>query len=265
MGKLVTLISFFILLVLNCKSQQTNSTFIANNVQNIAADNLGNLYLISPEGQIKKLNSKLDSVGLFNNLKQLGNIENIDVTNPLKILVFYKNFSTILVLDRFMNVKATIDLRKLKILQASSIALAFDNSIWVYDELENKIKKIDENGNLSFESTDLRLVFDDIKPIEKIIDNNGKLYLYNKTQGLLQFDYYGAFKKKFLFTSYDQIFINNNECYGFKENKVEVSNLQLLTSFYKNYPVINESTKILLHSNHLYFIKNNQLFSTTFN
>lgn len=264
MGRIVAIILLSFCMFFESKSQNWESTFIAKNVENVAADNLGNLYIISPEGQIKKLNSKGDSVGLFNNVRQLGAIESIDVTNPLKVLVFYKNFSIILVLDRFMNVKATIDLRRQNILQASTIALSFDNLIWVYDEVESKVKKMDENGNISFESTDLRMVFDTIKPIEKIIDNDGKLYLYNQTQGLLQFDYYGGFKKKFSFLHYSEIFVNNNVCYLFKDSVIEVSNLQLLTSLSKKYPLIHQSSKTFLQGNKIYFIKSKELFSTTF-
>lgn len=265
MGRLSLVILLMYVLVFKCFAQKTNVNFIASNVENIAADNLGNLYLVSPEGQIKKLDSKLDSVGLFNNKRQLGNIDYIDVSNPLKILVFYKNFSTILVLDRFMNIKAVVDLRKQNILQTSAIALSFDNLVWVYDELENKVKKVDENGNVLFESTDLRLVFNDIKPIEKIIDSNGKLYLYNKTQGLMQFDYYGALKKKFSFLNYNQVCVQQEKFYGFKDSTIEISNINLLTTSSKSYPIIQGFSKIVLQGNKLYFVKNNQLYTTSIN
>lgn len=261
MGKLKYIIFFFLSLFFETQAQNIGETFIATNVENISVDNLGNLYFISPEGQIKKLSNKLDSVGLFNNVRQLGMIECIDVTNPLKILVFYKNFSTILVLDRFMNVKATVDLRKQNILQASAVALSFDNLIWVYDELDNKLKKIDENGAVVFESTDLRLVFNEVKPIEKIIDVDGTLYLYNSTNGLLLFDYYGAFKKKFpLLLNYTHVFIRNNQCYGIKDSIVEITDMLLLKSSQKTYPFLQNATTTYLQGEKLFYIKNRHLY-----
>jgi hypothetical protein len=35
----------------------------------------------------------------FNNVKKFGKISTIDVSNPLKVLLYYKDFSTIVVLD----------------------------------------------------------------------------------------------------------------------------------------------------------------------
>ena len=55
----------------------------------------------------------------------------IDATNPLKILVYYREFTTIIELDRFLNIVNTIDLRNQNILQAKAVGLAYDNNVWV--------------------------------------------------------------------------------------------------------------------------------------
>lgn len=263
MGKLVSFI-FLFLQTIFLQAQFTNESVIAKQVVDAAVDNLQNLYLISPKGQIKKLNQKLDSVAVFNNIRQYGTIASIDVSNPLKIVVFYKNFSTILVLDRFLNVKATLDLRKQNILQASAVALSFDNFFWIYDELENKLKKLNDNGELVFESTDLRLVFNEIKPIEKIIDSEGKLYLYNKHQGLMLFDYYGAFKKKFAFLGYQNLFIKDKECIGIKDSIVEINDLNNFSSSTQELNFLKGSSKILFYESQVYYIKNQELCKTKF-
>jgi len=41
-------------------------------------------------------------------------MSSIDVTNPLKILLYYKKFTTVVVLDRFLNIRNTINFRKKK-------------------------------------------------------------------------------------------------------------------------------------------------------
>jgi len=39
-------------------------------------------------------------------------VAQLDVTNPLRVLLYYKDFSTIVILDRLLSNRSTIDLRK---------------------------------------------------------------------------------------------------------------------------------------------------------
>ena len=193
---------------------QINKT-ITGSFSDFYTDNLQNIYLISANtNQIKKLNSNGDSVAVFNNTVRYGKIYSLDVTNPLKVLVYYKDFSTVVILDRFLATRTTIDLRRLGITQARAIAQSYDSNIWLYDEGEGKMKKVDENNNVLLESSDLRLVFDDSLSPQKIIDNNGQLYLYDNRLGWLIFDYYMAFKKRLPFDHWQDVNANDNVLFG---------------------------------------------------
>ncbi len=143
----------------------------------------------------------------------------MDVSNPLKILVYYKDFATVVLLDRFLSTRATIDLRRLGITQVKAVALSYDSNIWLYDEGEGKLKKLDENGNVLVESADLRLVFDEALSGVKIMDNNSQLYLYDNQLGWLIFDYYTAFKKRLPFTDWTDVNANDNQLSGRNENQ----------------------------------------------
>lgn len=159
------------------------------------ADNFGNIFLVSAKNQVKKLNQDFDSAGVFNDIRRYGDIYRLDVSNPLKIIVYYKDFTTIVVLDRFLNIRNTIDLRNAGILQAKAVAQSYDNNYWVFDELNGKLKKIDDNGKVLLESPDLRILFSYQYIPQHIIDTDGALYLYDNKKGWTIFDYYGAFKK----------------------------------------------------------------------
>ncbi|MGI8636957.1 MAG: hypothetical protein ACR2KZ_16305 [Segetibacter sp.] len=167
---------------------------LTTKANDFTTDNLGNIYLLTPTNQVKKVDTKGDSIAVYNDVKRYGKIFSIDATNPLKILVYYKDFSTIIILDRLLNVRAAIDLRKQDILQARAIATSYDNNIWVFDEMDSKIKKIDDSGRVLFESTDFRQIFDSVPAPVSIYDRDGQLYLYDPTKGLFVFDYYGAKK-----------------------------------------------------------------------
>ncbi|WP_018613115.1 hypothetical protein [Segetibacter koreensis] len=170
---------------------------IDGEIKDFTTDNLRNIYLLNATNQIKKVNDRGDSIAVYNDVRRFGKICSIDATNPLKILVFYKDFSTIVVLDRLLNSRAVIDLRKQNILQVAAVTSSYDNNIWLYDELDNKLKKIDDNGNLLLESSDFRQVFDSVPLPSSMYDRDGQLYLYDPSKGLLVFDYYGAKKNAF--------------------------------------------------------------------
>src|SRR6187200_1750779 len=97
---------------------QSDTVFILNKTlpgdfSYFTVDNLDNLYLVNnSSNQLKKIDGNGDSVGVFNNVRKYGKLFSIDATNPLKLLLFYKNFATIVVLDRFLNVRNTINLGK---------------------------------------------------------------------------------------------------------------------------------------------------------
>lgn len=158
-------------------------------------DNLGNIFLVNKNNQVKKLNQNLDSVAVFNDTRRYGDISLLDVTNPLKIIVYYKDFTSFVVLDRFLNIRNTVDLRTANIMQAKALAQSYDNHYWVFDELDNAIKKIDDKGNLLLQSPDFRILFSEPYNPASIIDADGLLYLYDNKRGWLIFDYYGTYKQ----------------------------------------------------------------------
>jgi hypothetical protein len=194
------------------------------------ADNLGNLYIISKNNQLKKLNPKGDSMGVFNDVRKYGKLFSIDATNPLKTILFYRDFRTIVVLDRLMNIINTIDLRKQNIFQVRSVAPSYDNNIWIFDEQESKLKKVAEDGRVVSETADLRLVFDEAPAPVSMFDQNGFVYLYDPNKGMYIFDYYGALKNKLPLLNWTDVQVVGNTILGRKEGNLtvyETGSLQL--------------------------------------
>ncbi|TAH02912.1 MAG: hypothetical protein EAZ17_03070 [Sphingobacteriales bacterium] len=184
------------------------------------ADNLGNLYLLSKENQLKKLNVKGDSMGVFNDVRRYGKLYSINAANPLRTLLYYKDFRTVVVLDRLMNPVNVIDLRKQNMFQVRAVAPAYDNNVWIFDEQESKLKKVDEEGKVVLETPDLRLVLQDALSPTRLFDQNGYVYAYDPERGMFIFDYYGAMKNKLTLLHWDDVQVIGSEIIGRKEGKV---------------------------------------------
>ena len=75
----------------------------------------------------------------YNNLG-LGKITRVDFQNPLQIVVFYKNFNTVVLLDNQLNEIKKIDFNlKLTPVSLEAVALSSQNQIWIYDSISSKI------------------------------------------------------------------------------------------------------------------------------
>jgi hypothetical protein len=168
-------------------------------------DNLGNLYLFGARQQLKKISPTYDSLAVFNDTRHFGKLYMLDASNPLRILLFYRDFGAIIILDRFLNVRTVLNLRTAGYQQVSAITLSYDNNIWLYDELENMIKKIDEGGKTLTTSPDFRILFDDPPQPQALQDFNRYLYAYDSAKGLLVMDYFGAFKNKLSFFGWKNV------------------------------------------------------------
>ena len=170
---------------------------ISGHFKHFELDKLGNLFLLGTNGsQFTEYNKKGDSINHYDNISSYGQITALDVSNPLKLAVYYRDYATIVVLDRFLSPVNTIDLRKAGIWEAQTIATSYDNQYWVYDKQEARIKKVNGQGKVTFASSDLRQVFDEGLDPVRLLDRDGLLYAYDPGYGWYIFDYYGALKQK---------------------------------------------------------------------
>ena len=247
------------LLVVFARAQITDSSFslvktYKGDVAGAAVDNLDNLYIISSTGQVKKFGPKGDSIGVFNGIRAHGKLTAIDITNPLKPLLFYKDFSNVVVLDRFLANRVSLNLRKYNILQPSAIGLSYDNNIWVFDTYDNKLKKMDEAGNLLLQTDDFRTLFNQPFAPQKIINENGFVYLADSAVGIFVFDNYGTFKRKIALKNWNAIDVTNGRIVRLSKDAVVVYNPLNFSERSFQYP---SSFKPYLHS----FTANNKFIT----
>ena len=227
----------------------------AGRVKQFTADNLGNIYVLTPAGLLIKYNDRGDSLNVFNDVRRYGAVYTMDATNPMKVLLYYRDFSMIVMLDRYLNKINTIDLRKAGIFQARAVGLAYDNNIWVFDEQSAKLKKIDETGRLLGETPDLRQVLDIMPSPAQIIDRDSFVYLYDEVNGLYIFDYYATLKNALSLKGISDLQVINKTIVGrrghelvrYTPGTLELTELQLPTA-------IQQAEKICITQQDIYVL-----------
>lgn len=191
-----------------------------------AADAIGQLYVLTSSGQLKKFGPAGDSIGVFNEVRQYGRLHRLDVTNPMKPLLYYGDFGTVVILDRFLRRVQSIDLRKLGIFQPLAIARSYDNQVWVYNGQDTRLRKLSEEGQVLLSTPELRTVMDDPPMPQQVFDRNGRVYLYDVDRGLFVFDYYGAFQQRLELTGWRYPDIVEGRLMGLKDGKVMLYSLK---------------------------------------
>ncbi len=257
------LVSCFLLSV--SSMAQTDSTFLhlrtmRGDIIDFTVDNLDNIYILNSRNQVKKFNANGDSVGIYNDVKKFGQATLIDVSNPLKVLLYYKDFATVVMLDRFLNSVNSIDLRKQNIFQAKAIGQSYDNKIWVYDEMENKLKKVGEDGKLIQETPDFRLLLGVAPSPIKIFDENRYVYVYDSIYGVYVFDYFGALKNNIMIDHWQNFKVAGKYIFGSRSDtlfRYEISSFRV--DEWKMPEQIYKSKAFNFSSTRLYALKNDAI------
>ena len=176
-----------ILYVSTCLAQQDSVQFkfirsFAIEANNLQTDEQGNIYVIN-NNELKKYNSE----GLFLNsfsTKNNYNITSINVSNPIKILLFIKETNKIIFLNKTLNIINTMFLYNYDIYSPQFVCSSVRNGFYVYDNSEYSLFFISNNKNEQIKIDFFNNKFE----LNYIQENNNKLYLNYPDTGIIVLD-----------------------------------------------------------------------------
>ena len=158
----------------------------------LTSDALGNIYIINGS-EIVKYNEKGQICCTFSN-RNFGAITSIDARDPLRILLFYKPFSMVILLDNNLTEQTSINLNSLEIYDPLLVCNSETQGIWVYDNATARLYKFDSKLQAVGLSNDLQQdVMKHILPI-MMTESDYWLVILEK-ENLLVFDKMGNYFK----------------------------------------------------------------------
>jgi hypothetical protein len=247
-----------VMILRQANAQERPQRIISGDFKRFDVDNLGNLYVITRSNQLRKYSPEGDSVGVFNDFVRYGRLRNLDVSNPMRIVLFYPDFGTILLLDRMLKPIEAIDLRRLSMIQVSAVATSYDNHCWLYDDQEARLRKIDVQGRLLLESPDLRMIMDEVPHPSFLSDQQGTVSMYDTARGLYIFDLYGAFQQRIPLLGCSDVRVTGRSFEGICNG--QIMSYDLKTGRMIKWPLSFDSTdirQIIFQPAGLYAIDNN--------
>jgi hypothetical protein len=185
-------------------------------------DQFGNVYVIR-SGEIKRFDSEYREVAHYSN-PYLGKITSIDLSDPLRILIFYKNYNQVVWLDKYLaEIISPVMLDQLGHEQVPVLCSSSQGGFWLYDEITSQVYYLDSNMDPVYESISLRSMLDHTQQPVSMIEKNKQVYLNVPGKGIIVFDRFGNYLKtipltecsRFQVTDTDIIYFNNDSLYKY--------------------------------------------------
>jgi len=162
----------------------------------VELDNLNRLYVVNENNVVINYSSENKEMYRYANNRR-GNITDINVSNPLKILVFYGDFNQIVTLDNTLSPIKEFGLSDLGFSDISAVAITNDDLYWIYDPMRFRLLKINESGNVINESSNVQDFGVDSVNIVKIRESGNFVVLLDPDKGFYIFDNLGQFIRAF--------------------------------------------------------------------
>ncbi len=236
-----------------------NVSFFAQDCGFLAIDIQGNTYSTKNNEIIKESANNAGTFRISNKL--LGDIFSIDVRNPMRPLLFYKDVQKLVITDNTLSKQnqSVISFEELGMYQITAVASSkMDNGIWLYDQELFQIVKINQHIDRIIETGNLKQILglENLEPL-KMIEVGGYLYLHCANNGILVFDIYGTYFKTIPLLNIDTWNISNNfllytskgQAFAYHIKTLEILDLQKL----------NRSNPIWIDFKTVYFCKDNTL------
>lgn len=212
------------LLILSFSSQSANAQnyqlikSIPAKEAKIVSDYLANLYLI--ENYRLSLYDKNGNSSYIYEDYSHGKISSVDVSDPLKILVYYEDYMHLKVLDKTLSEIGNYNLNDLGYFSVSALAHSRDDNFWIFDNIAFRLKKIDASGSPLYTSEKFNLLFKETVQVKSILDYENFLYLNDPKNGIYVFDRFGTYQKRIPLIGINSFQIIQNKLIYFKENSL---------------------------------------------
>lgn len=202
--------------------------------EHVEVDDFGNVYAVSAN-EIIKYNSAGIEQKKFST-KRYGKIDLVDAMNPLKLLIFYKDFQQIVFLDNQLTAtSAVISLETIGYEQTSLVCSSANNSFWIFDKQNNELVRFNAELKPIVKTGNIKRILDiDLKP-NFIQEHNNYIYLNCPNEGILVFDIYGTYYKTIPLKKLKEFNVVNEDVFYFENHTLKQYQSKTLNSIEKTF------------------------------
>lgn len=194
--------------------------------QHFLIDKMGNIYIYDTK-TISFYNQSLEKQYTYNEKSLASEISYIDISNPFKILVYYKDIYTLVFLDNTLSkIGIPIKLESIGLEQSVIAASSNNNGFWVFEKKNNELIKIDQSLHEIQKSSNInQLLNSAINPVF-LIEQNENVFLCDPLLGILMFDLYGTYLKTLPLKNINSFQVIGEHIFYHNDNKLKSYNFR---------------------------------------
>jgi len=220
-------------------------------------DQLENVYIVNNQN-IVKFNNIGTKLFTYNN-NYLGAITYFDISDPLRILVFYKDFNQILFLDNTLSIIGSpILLDNLGYDQIELACSSNTGGFWIFNSQTNQLVLLDKNLQIKLQSVSINSILSGNNKPNYLIEKNDFIYLNIPETGIIIFDKFGSYYKTLPIKNINSFQVSENKITYFNNNKLINFDFELLIEKIINLPDTIDIKNALVEQNKLFLFKKNQ-------
>lgn len=196
---LVVMLSF---LVFGCGTRKPQTEVMSDQRYDIPVrasvvkiDNLNRIYIADDKNRVINFSPDTKELYRYANNRS-GPLSTIDVSNPLRIVLFYDDFNHIKILDNTLTVIHELGLSE-TYSDITACSSSNDGHLWVYDPVQFRLLKIRDNGQIMTESSNVNDFGMTNVQISDITEKNNVVVLCDRNKGFYFFDNLGQYKFHF--------------------------------------------------------------------
>ncbi len=210
----------------------------------IESDLFGNIYL-SDGNVIYKFNEYFQAQQSYSDFFS-GKIQSVDATNPMKILVFSKDFMRLTFLNNQMAKQNNpYLLTDWNILLPTAACTSYDNGFWIYDAMKDVLLRFNASANKVLESQALSVITGEKITPDYMREIGGKyVVLCSKEFGFFVFDKFGTFLKSIPAKGIEGFSVWNSKLVYISDHKIYILTIETLES--KSYTLPEADVKQLI-------------------
>lgn len=220
-------------------------------------DNLENVYVVN-ENEIFKYRPNGTLFNRFSN-KSLGKITLIDVYNPLKILLFYRDFSRIAFLDNTLTENGSaVMLEEMDLALATLAATSYDNAIWVYDINNFRLLRMRQDLSVIVEVKNInQFVGAGIQP-NFLMEREGFVYMNDPALGIMVFDVFGTYYKTIAIKGLEDFEVVDKKIFYLNGASLHVYDQKTFEDYDMPLPAA-DAVDFAINEKHLYLLRKDTL------
>jgi len=226
-------------------------------------DKLGNCYIYR-DNLLKKISSDAKVLGQFSSLES-GKLHSIDASDPMQVILFYKDFNQLILVDnKLSQIGKVFYFDLLDLSSVTAVCKSKQFAIWIFDEYEEKLILYGFNPQGIILTINIDKYKKDIGNVDFMIESGNEIYLKGKNNMIWVFDHYGSLQNKLELPMDNDFQIKNNTIIYSVNNQVVRHNVLNEKSDSMRVENINKFDKIRIESNMIYILNSDSISVLSF-